>query len=254
MTSPDVPKSAIVKSKSKPKRAFMRAMWGVHDDSHRITNRRFRVDRNMERLITNNYNEPFIVYTYGKETHETLSKIGFNSIMLSENPFEWDLIDFCYRHKLEALRYAFEEDGYDEIIHLDWDCYPTKKMPSDFWEVLGQKEAIQANLQKYKAGKCNWRDNRPDYRYIPNGGFLYIRDKEIPAKLIEIWDNQKKYKRSAEPALGRLTDDMMGGWKGIDTYWDLFEPEFCNLRKRSAYVPERRHAKNSCFIHHAGGK
>jgi hypothetical protein len=245
--------SDIVKTNSKPKRVFMRAMWGIHDDSHKITNRRFRVDRNLERLITNNYNEHFISYTFGKETHETLLKIGINSIMVSENPFEWDLIDFQYRHKLEVLKIAFD-DGYDEIVHLDWDCYPTKKMPSDFWETCNKKEVIQANLQKYKAGKCSWREKKQDWRYIPNGGFVYIRDKSLPERLIKIWENQKKHKRSAEPALGKLTDEIMDGWHGIEKYWDLFEPEACNLLRRSAYAGSRRVAKNSCFIHHAGGK
>jgi len=236
------------------KRVFIRALWGVFDEAHRITRRRFQTDSDIGKLIKSNYNEPFISYTFGKENHDFLLKCGFNSILIHDEPFKWDLVKYQYRHKLEILKYAMEEDGYDEIVHLDWDCFPTRKLIPDFWDTFGKKEIVQANLQKYRASKCYWRKDRATQKYLPNGGYFYIRDKSIPSRLIKIWEGMKKNKQSAEPAMAKLMDEIGGGWQGIEHYWDHFEVETCNLKRKSPYSIADRQNKNSCFIHHAGGK
>ena len=184
----------VVKAPKAPKavkRGFVRALWGIYDNSHRIKRRRYRTDNDMSELIKCNYNEPFVVYTFGKENHEFLMKTGFNSILIHDEPFKWDLVQYQYRHKMEVLRYAMEEDGYDEIVHLDWDCRPVKRLPVDYWDTLGKKEIVQANLQKYRASKCYWRELKADRYYIANGGYFYIRDKSVPAKIIKIWEAKK---------------------------------------------------------------
>jgi len=242
---------------SKPKRAFIRALWGVHDRSHRIKSRRFQTDSDIGKIIKNNYNEKFIVYTFGKENHNDLLRSGFDSRLIHDAPFKWDLVKYQYRHKLEILKYAFDEDGYDEILHLDWDCFPTKRITPNFWESFGEKETVQANLQKYRARKCYWRKGIENQKYLPNGGYFYIRDKHAPDKLIKIWEGMDKNQQSAEPSMAKLLDDMMGGWEGeesIEKYWELFEPESCNLKRKSPYDAKRRLDKNSCFMHYAGGR
>ena len=52
-----------------------------------------------------------------------------------------------------------------------------------------------------------------------------------------------------EPAMAKMTDDMVGGWKGIDTYWELFEPDFCNVRRKSAYSEDKLATKRVRFLH-----
>jgi len=121
-------------------------------------------------------------------------------------------------------------------------------MSQDFWKVLGKKEAFQANLIMYHRRKATWR--KEDMRKIPNGGFVYIRDKTIPAKLIEIWETMKS--PSCEPTMAKFTDRYIGGWQGIEKYWELFEPDFCNLHKSSPFSKEQLKSKNQCFIHYQG--
>ena len=242
------------KIKKKNKRGFIRALWGVYDDSHRIKRRRFQTDSDISKLLKSNHNDPFISYTFGKENHAFLTKCGINSILIHDEPFKWDLVKYQYRHKLEILRYAMEEDGYDEIVHMDWDCFPTKKLPENFWDVLGEKEIVQANLQKYRASKCYWRKGKDARHYLPNGGFFYMRDKTLPARMIKIWEGMKKNKQSSEPTMAKLIDEVGGGWQGIEHYWENFEVEACNLRRKSPYSPSARGNKRHCFIHHAGGR
>jgi hypothetical protein len=95
--------------------------------------------------------------------------------------------------------------------------------------------------------KCFWRNS--DFRKTCNGGFVYMRDGTIPDKLINIWNgfglNQRFWD---EVCISKLTDDMVDGWKGIEKYWGLFEPEVCNLKKNSVFDEDRVMSKDFCFF------
>jgi hypothetical protein len=231
------------------KRAFIRALWGVHDKSNRILKRRYRTDLNMNDIKKNQFNEPFITYVFGEENFRYLKNSGFdNCILLTKEPNKYDLVNETYRHKLEILRYAMEEDGYDEIVHMDWDCIPTKKLSVNFWNELGAKESFQACLMQYKRDKCPWR--KIDQKKVPNGGYCYIRKKEIPSQIIKIWGStENENKRSCEPAMGLYLDKLHGEWIGVEKYLALHEPMSCILSSRSVYKKDK---KDYCFIHYAG--
>lgn len=233
------------------KRGFIRALWGIHDSGHRITNRRFRVDRNIQSILNNEYNEPFKVYVLGQDNYNGLIDLGFDCVLVDKEPFIFDLIKHQYRHKLELIKYAMEEDGYDEIVYLDWDCIPQKKLPNNFWDEMNKKEVFQANLMLYHRRKAHWRSE--ELRKVPNGGFIYLRDKSLPQKAIDWWEELGNQDND-EPSWARITDEMMGGWKGIELYWDKFEPMFCDLHKSSPYSDEQLSKKDLCFIHHQGGR
>jgi hypothetical protein len=231
------------------KRGIIRGLWGVYDRSHRITQRRYRMDKDMKRILCNKYNEPFIVYVFGKENYKSASEKGFNCILIDKEPSRFDLVKHQYRHKLDILKYAMEEDGYDEILYMDWDVIPKKKLPSNYWNVFGKKESFQACLQIYHRRKAHWRTE--ELRKVPNGGFLYIRDKKIPSIAIDWWEKLGKQDND-EPSWARMTDEMTGGWQGIDKYWELFEIPFCNLHKGSPFSEEKLRSKNVCCIHYQG--
>ena len=131
------------------KRGFIRALWGVHQRDHRITRRRFRVDKNVKFIVNSKFNAPFLTYIMGEENLVNMRSLGFNCKMIDKNPAPFDLIKHQYRNKLEIIKYAMEEDGYDEIVYMDWDCFPQKSLVRNFWEELGKKESFQANLQMY---------------------------------------------------------------------------------------------------------
>ena len=230
------------------KRIFMRALWGEYDNSHRITKRRSETDGWIKKIIKNKFNTSFVTYVFGEENYKKLVEQGFNCILIDKNPLPFDALTEQYRHKLEALKYAFDEDGVDELIHFDWDVIPQKLLPNDFWDILGKKEAFQSCLQLYHRRKATWR--KEDMRKIPNGGFLYIRDKTIPDKIIKIWEEKKG--PSAEPPMAKFTDNYIGGWQSKEKYWDLFEPDFCKLHKASAYPAIKIKTKDICFIHYQG--
>lgn len=122
--------------------------------------------------------------------------------------------DFNFYHKLLAIQKAMEL--YDEILFLDWDCFIQKPLDENFYNMMRNGGDIQIPLYFYPAeilngfqtinpksddvthyfnmffyqiirnGKWNF-DNGI---VIPNAGFIYLRDKEFPNKLIEI---QKTY-------------------------------------------------------------
>ena len=231
------------------KRGFIRGVWGIHEKTHRILERRFRTDNDIQTIKKNQFNEPFVTYIFGEDNYKGLTSEGFDCKLLLKEPQAFDLVKYQFRNKLEMLKYAMEEDGYDEIVYLDWDCVPQKKIPSDFWDQLGKKEPFQACLQLYHRKKCHWRPD--ELRKVPNGGFIYIRDKSIPSEAIKLWEETGK-NDSDEIAWAKMTDNWVGGWQGSDRYWDLFEPMFCNIHKNSPHSKEKLETKDVCFIHYQG--
>jgi len=228
------------------KRCFVRGLWGKDEKTNRVLHRKGRVDGNIKYLLRKPFNEPFITYVWGSENYTMLEKLGVeNLIKVSDNFFQWDLVTMQYRHKLELLRLAMID--YDEIVHLDWDCFPTKKLPIDYWETLGKKEIFQGCLFQYKKAKCYWRTI--DQRKLTNGGYVYLRDKSLPDQFIKIWESDdNKNKRSCEPTMSLWCDRYCGGWEGKEKYYNLFEPESCSLHRNSPY----KIIKDSCFNHWAG--
>jgi len=233
----------------KMKCGFIRAVWGVYDDSHRITRRRSRIDNDIDTILSCQYSEPFVTYVMGKDNFNRMMDRGVkNCVLLTDDPAPFDLVKHQYRHKMEIIRHAMEVDGYNELVYLDWDCVPQKPLPDNFWDELKKKDVFQATLQIYRRKKCHWR--LEEQRKVPNGGFIYLRDKSLPAEAIRWWEKLGKPDND-EPAWARLTDEMMGGWD-IEEYWNRFEIMFCNLHRSSPYSKEKMKQKNVCFIHYQG--
>ena len=231
------------------KRGFIRALYGIFDHSHRVLHQRFQISDDIDRICKCTNNESFISYVFGEDNLKELTNKGFNCILLDKNPQKFDMVKHCHRHKLEAIRYAMENDGYDEIVLLDWDCVPQKKLSSSFWDDLGKKETFQAPLQWYKRTKCPWRIDGK--RIVPNGGFVYIRDKTIPDKMIKLW-NIVGEPDNEEIAYAKYIDEINSGWIGVDEYWKRYEPMFCLLRHRSTFSQELLNTKDVNFIHYHG--
>jgi hypothetical protein len=234
------------------KRAFVRGVWGIYDNTQRLLARRSKIDRDVDRIIKNQFNEPFVTYIMGEDNFKRMQERGLNCVLINKDPYMFDLIQYQYRHKLEILRYAMEQDECDEIVWLDWDCLPQKKLPANFWEECGKKDVFQACFQCYRRKKCGWR--KTDQRKVPNGGWIYMRDKTIPSTVIKIWETMKQ--NNDEPAYAKYTDEKVGGWTETETnlkqYWDRFEPMFCNIHKSSPYSLELLKTKDVCFIHYQG--
>jgi hypothetical protein len=233
------------------KRGFIRGLWGIFDSTNRFTNRRFSVAKDIENIIINKFNEPFRTYVMGRENYELVLKSGIkDAVLIDEIPFRFDLKKYQYRNKIEIIMNAMENDGFDESVYLDWDCVPQKAIPINFWEEMGKKEVFQANLQCYHRRKCCWRQS--NIRAVPNGGFLYIRDKMLPRMAAQKWEELGRGDND-EPSWAKVTDDMIGGWQGKEKYWELFESMFSNLHRGSYFDQSYLNKKeNVCFIHFQG--
>ena len=247
---------------------FIRAVWG-DVSSNGMRDGKLRKDIDNVKQLTKD-NPDFIkgtVYVFGEENAKILTEDGFECILIDEKPSRWNMKKHLYRHKLDVFSRATAD--YDEIVYLDWDCVQHKPIPSYFWKRMREREPFQANLMQYRTKKCLWRNE--DHRKVPNGGFVYIGNHEIPEKLIRKWNElfvtvleleDKRRKKGKElrfrekslvfddePAMGKYVDDCTDGWKGIDTYWNLFEPDFCNLGRKSVFPDYAINAKEECFRH-----
>lgn len=231
------------------KRGFIRGLWGIYEKSHRVLQRRFQTDKDIKNILDCKYNEPFLTYVFGKDNYNALISIGIECKLIREEPFAFDLVKHQFRNKLDMIKYAFFEDGYDELVYLDWDCIPSKPLSASFWDGLAKKQPFQACLQLYHRRKCHWRKDSP--RKVPNGGFIYLRDKNLVVEACKLWEETGKADTD-EIAFAKMTDNMTGGWKNLETYWENFEPMFVNLHRDSPYPKELLNTKDICFIHYQG--
>ena len=150
--------------------------------------------------------------------------------------------------KIEIIKYAMEQDGFDEIVYMDWDCFPTKPLPENFWETLRKKNVFLACLQVYKQRLSEWRIEDIDKRKVPNGGWVYIGDKTIPSEFAACWEEVGQ-PRNDEIAYSKWIDKKMGEWKGNEYFWNNFETPFCELHRMSAFDKNLFKKPNLCFRH-----
>jgi len=230
------------------KRAVIKGIWGV---SEPLTRARNKLNAEVPSTIKNPLSLPCVTYAFGKENCDFVKKSGDDCVLIDDKPFLFEP-KFQFRNKLEMIKYAMEVDGYDEILWVDWDCVPVKKMPSNYWDIFSKKESFQACLHIYHRKKCGWRKFSP--RTVPNGGFIYLRDKSVISEVIKMWEaNQQD---NDEPAWAKYTDSIMGEFVGtpdsLKKYWDMFEPDFCNIHGGSPFSAELLNSKDVCFIHMHG--
>ena len=233
---------------------FVRGFWGYYEEGKGIGyKRRPKLERDMVLLKYNKYEKemrkkfPLITLVFGTENKEFLENLGYECQLVSEEPYKWDPNKYMYRHKLECFKQATKH--LDEFIFLDWDCFPVQTIPNNFWNVLrSKKKDFQAILRRYNQPKCGWRkriDNGK--RLVPEASWVYIRNKEIPKQMIEIWKDMDK-PFLEERVLAKYTDIDSGGWKGREKYWNLYEPEYFVWANTRTASPEVR-AKDPLFAH-----
>ena len=73
------------------KRAFVRALWGIYDESHRVLKRRYGIDGDIQNIQSNSFNQPFITYVFGEDNLKKLKDNGIeNCILLNKEPFMYN--------------------------------------------------------------------------------------------------------------------------------------------------------------------
>lgn len=221
----------------KEKRKFIRSLWGVHEHlGRKLYKRRTKIDKDIKLILRCKYNKPFVTYVFGKDNYNFLKDNGFDCVLVDSRPIVWDIEKEAFRHKLEAFKCGMEQ--YDEVVFLDWDTFPVKPLPDNFWDIMKCKESFQAILRMYKRRKAFWRKNGGQ-RAIPCASFVYFREKQITQNLISLWEQHGR-PWSEEVIMARFVDKTMGNWSGIKDgvvrYEKLFEPDFF-------YLPESQPMK-----------
>lgn len=236
-------------------KVFIRALWGdLSVESRKYSERRKKMDSDIELVQLNPYAVPFKALVFGKDNYKYLLSKGVDCVKISDRPYVWDNPETYhqYGHKLYALEYAMR--FYDEVIFLDWDCIAVKPLPDNFWDQFHKKHVIQAILRGYKSPKCRWR-GKIDSRKRCCASFIYCRDRTIAHIMMDKWLNyeiDKKSKQlSEEQIMSLCTDEMIGGWKGKEAYWKNFEPECFDLFSETypVYDPKLLQTKDITFIH-----
>lgn len=231
-----------------PNRKFIRTLWGIHDhQGRRLYKRRTKIDKDIELMKMAKYNKPFVTYVFGDDNYKFLVDNGFECVLVDKKPIVWDIDTQAFRHKLEALKCGIQQ--YNEIVLLDWDTFPIKPLPANFWGALRRKAPIQAILRIYARRKAYWRAK--EGRQIPCASFVYLRSKEIAEGLIQTWEKMNR-PLSEEIVMAKYMDEMMGGWEGVAKYEKLFEPDFFYLPESKVLTSidkQYYNKKNFCFRH-----
>ena len=227
-------------------RALVRVLYGEpNNPKHDYCGSRNRVDKDIRNVFkTQDTCEPFYTYVLGEKNFNYLKSVGIKNLVMANKE------DYVfpgagnYSNKVMGMKYALSD--FDEIVFLDWDTVQTKPFPSDFWESFREKEVIQTPIYKCPRNVIDWRKvGRWRGKYLSSGSFVYMRDKTIPDKLIKMMEDPKIPNRwSDETFISKYTDDLSGGWEGIEKYFKNFEPKWC-LLKRSVF----RDKKDACFFH-----
>lgn len=177
----------------------------------------------------------YTVFTFGFDNHKYLIDKGFNSILVDNKPYLYDIKLYCYMNKIRLLQYALNQFK-EPILYLDMDTLAQRPINdlNDYFRPLG---CISANLMIYTQIKCIWRDK--DRRKLPNGGFLYVKDIDTINGIIDHWEFLKKSgypSQNDEIAIMHYLDDKHGGFIGEQGWLNLYEPKnICSLTHKGIF-------------------
>ena len=233
-------------------KALVRTLYGdVNNLLHDRLRTRSRVNKDIQNIsISQNNCEPFFTYVFGESNFYYLKDVGIKNIQLASKESYFFKKAGNYINKILGMKAGLSD--FDEIVFLDWDTVQTKPLPSNFWESFKDKECVQAPIYKCKRTVISWRTiGRFKNKYVSSGSFVYMRDKKIPDKLIEMINKDEKilsHRWSDETFISKYTDDISGGWEGVDKYFKFFEPQWC-LLEHSVFKDK----KDACFSHPVKG-
>jgi len=233
------------------KRGFIRSLWGIPDPNSNLRQMRRRLEKiptDLERAFNCPFPFPCKVLCFGTENFKLVSQCGFDAIQIYNEPYAVDPLKYFYQHKILAISHAMESMGYDEVVYLDFDCHPVAPVTDDIWKELGTKSDLQSCLIGYKSHRCPWRGRVEGSRCLPNGGFVYLRGKDMASRLRTAYDASGKPSND-EIALAWLLDDMDGGWKGLEHYCEIHEPLVAESSCRGACPNSIKDRKHIVFRH-----
>jgi hypothetical protein len=165
---------------------------------------------------------------------------------VSDEPIAWDNAKYICRHKIELMKIAL--DDFDEIVWVDWDCVQTRKIPANFWLRMSSGQPFKACLKRQKKPNCWWRSDRESMRFLPCTAVTYVRGKDTIKHVVDCWTETKMHAND-EIAFAKMSDNLLGGWKGPEVYCSNFDP-FCATTHRCQWITPDFLAKKEVILHH----
>lgn len=151
---------------------------------------------------TPQYNE--VVYVWGKENRDSLKALGYNTILMKRDNFDYTFSNPKYQfiHKLIGIEESMKT--YSKVLFLDWDCKLIKNLDDEFFNGFTEKTLLAPiysynksdyevvyetpkewyELQSNLLNTFSW--NTDDKLVIPNAGFIYISDSNIAIELLNL--------------------------------------------------------------------
>lgn len=228
---------------------FIYGLWGNED----LTPRRAKILREIERWSQAKHRpQPWIVYVYGQNNRDWLDERSIPCIMLHTDP----LVDFyevggppepwgkgqmawgdCseWRHKTEIMLRAMKQLRRP-IVWLDWDTVLVKPVPDDFWRRMGQGQPVQMSIIQYRRVHCYWRARHDGRRTVPEGAFIYCRDRRIMSRVNRKYNKHRDVTDQAIFAM--VMDEREKGWPGRDEYKELGYEPYCHTIYAQIHKPE----------------
>ena len=206
------------------------------------------MEKEIRREIANPFLKPFgrghvfSVYVLGTDNQRRLQKMGISSIVVDKRPMLFDRNNL-YRNRMALWAAAMQD--FDRVVFLDWDCFPTCRIPANFWELLESKSEIQSPLTAYKYPRCSWRGASSDARLLPNGGWVYVRNRSIPKGILDHW-NRFEGEALGEKVIAHWMDKQYG-WRGREDYYQRFEP-FCISLPKTVPIYGKMPLEGKCNI------
>lgn len=228
--------------------AFVSGLWGDKIQLAYPGIKPFKVYDDVRRAATWEHKpKPRLVYAYGIKNGTLLTQSGFNPILLSEvsvpnytgreNRAPNVTGSFAYgasvwRAKIEFMVEAMK--NADEIVWLDWDILPQRPVPADFWHRLREGQPFQTALRQLHRVQCGWRKSDP--RKLHHGGFVYVREREIVYRLLQLTIEHPEL--NDELLYGLMVDELMGGeWNGHEAYVEMgFQPYCYDCRRGACFA------------------
>lgn len=177
------------------------------------------------------------VYVYGEGGREDIPELesrGYVTQYIETEMYHENV----YGRKLITLTMGLHQFG--EVLMLDWDCQLVKPLDAKFQEYMAEKPTqiplYMHNIQNPYNSGFKFNENFAQ----PNAGFVYTRDQELGARLIELQVQNDIQGMADEWAMALYHETSE-----IDSYIDLYHPKVCYGVDKDFYLadPETEHSK-----------
>lgn len=219
----------LVPSPEGGRRGFFRVLFGNPFNQPVGTQRNVTIDIACMRFNALEDYHKVPVLVFGSDNCRKMIDLGFSCILIDRR----SVITIGsggrgigLSHKL--LAYEVAMNMFDEAIFLDFDCQQVKTLPKTFWIDHAYKDTFQASLFRYryhKSARITWR--KTDSKLVPNGGYVYLRGKEIAKQLIQMMlllRGRGHNINNEETVLAAYVDHSGSGWQGVDNYMAKHQP------------------------------